>query len=104
MHRNLIETVMGGVVLVVALFFLAFAYTSADLGRVEGYEVIARFPSLPTPMSRSSMRRSSFRRGLLRPCKTQAIQPPPLQASASSRSNTRRLVNAWRRLDRRRVD
>ncbi len=46
MHRNLIETVMGGVVLVVALFFLAFAYSSADLNRVEGYEVTARFPSV----------------------------------------------------------
>ena len=46
MHRNLIETVMGGVVLVVALFFLVFAYTSADLGKVEGYEVTARFPSI----------------------------------------------------------
>lgn len=46
MHRNLIETVMGGVVLVVALFFLVFAYTSADLGSVDGYEVTARFPSI----------------------------------------------------------
>ena len=46
MHRNLIETVMGGVVLVVALFFLVFAYTSADLGSVEGYGVTARFPSV----------------------------------------------------------
>lgn len=44
MHRNLIETVMGAVVLAVALFFLVFAYTSADLRRVEGYEVTARFP------------------------------------------------------------
>ncbi len=46
MHRNLIETVMGGVVLVVALFFLVFAYTSADLGKVDGYEVTASFPSI----------------------------------------------------------
>ncbi len=46
MHRNLIETVMGGVVLAVAVFFLAFAYTSADLGSVDGYEVVARFQSI----------------------------------------------------------
>ena len=46
MHRNLIETVMGGVVLAVALFFLVFAYTSADLGSVDGYEVVARFQSI----------------------------------------------------------
>ena len=44
MHRNLIETVMGGVVLAVAVFFLIFAYTSADLGDVDGYEVTANFP------------------------------------------------------------
>lgn len=37
---------MGGVVLVVALFFLVFAYTSADLGKVDGYEVTASFPSI----------------------------------------------------------
>lgn len=43
MHRNVIETVMGGVVLAVAVFFLIFAYTSADLGRVDGYELVARF-------------------------------------------------------------
>ena len=46
MHRNLIETVMGGVVLAVALFFLVFAYTSADLGSVDGYEVVAHFQSI----------------------------------------------------------
>jgi len=43
MHRNVIETVMGGVVLAVAVFFLIFAYTSADLRRVDGYELVARF-------------------------------------------------------------
>lgn len=46
MHRNLIETVMGGVVVAVALLFLVFAYTSADLGKVDGYEVTASFPSI----------------------------------------------------------
>ena len=46
MHRNLIETVMGGVVVAVALLFLVFAYTSADLGKVDGYEVTANFPSI----------------------------------------------------------
>lgn len=43
MHRNVIETVMGGVVLLVAAFFLVFAYTAADLRQVEGYQLIARF-------------------------------------------------------------
>ena len=43
MHRNIIETVMGGVVLIVALFFVVFAFTSAGSGTVSGYEVTARF-------------------------------------------------------------
>lgn len=43
MKRNVIETVMGGVVLLVAVTFLIFAYASSDLRRVDGYEVIARF-------------------------------------------------------------
>lgn len=44
MGRNAIETVLGAVVLFVAAMFIIFAYTSADLRKVEGYEVTARFP------------------------------------------------------------
>lgn len=43
MNRNVIETVMGGVVLLVAGLFLVFAYTSSDVRRPGGYEVSARF-------------------------------------------------------------
>lgn len=43
MKRNVIETVLGGVVLLVAGVFLAFAYTSADLRPVAGYKLTARF-------------------------------------------------------------
>ena len=43
MHRNVIETIIGAVVLVVAGFFLVFAYSSANLRAVEGYELLARF-------------------------------------------------------------
>ena len=46
MRSNMIETVMGGVVLLVAGFFLVFAYSSADLGEVRGYQVEARFSSI----------------------------------------------------------
>jgi phospholipid/cholesterol/gamma-HCH transport system substrate-binding protein len=44
MTRNVIETILGAVVLAVAGFFLAFAYSSADLQKVKGYTVIANFP------------------------------------------------------------
>lgn len=44
MGRNAIETVLGAVVLLVAGFFLVFAYSSADLRKVQGYVVSANFP------------------------------------------------------------
>lgn len=43
MKRNVIETVLGAVVLLVAGLFLAFAWSSADLRPVAGYTVTARF-------------------------------------------------------------
>ena len=43
MSRNIIETIMGAVVLSVAALFLVFAYTNADLRQVQGYQVDARF-------------------------------------------------------------
>lgn len=43
MKRNVIETVMGAVVLMVAGLFLVFAYNSADLQSVGGYTITARF-------------------------------------------------------------
>ena len=46
MHRNLIETLLGAVVLGVAGLFLALVYTTADLGRSTGYEVYAEFTSV----------------------------------------------------------
>jgi len=44
MGRNAIETVLGAVVLLVAALFLVFAYSSADLRKIEGYTVSANFP------------------------------------------------------------
>lgn len=43
MHRNVIETVMGGVVLIVAAVFLVFVYSSSNIRTSSGYEVTARF-------------------------------------------------------------
>ena len=43
MRNNLIETVMGAVVLVVAALFIVFAYNKAEVGKVEGYEIVAKF-------------------------------------------------------------
>ncbi|MEN8236093.1 MAG: outer membrane lipid asymmetry maintenance protein MlaD [Pseudomonadota bacterium] len=43
MRHNLIETVMGAVVIVIAGFFLGFAYVSADLTPTTGYPLSAKF-------------------------------------------------------------
>src|SRR6202047_2462590 len=43
MTGNVIETVMGAVVLVVAAVFLFFAYTTSQVRAVSGYEVSANF-------------------------------------------------------------
>ena len=43
MRGNLVETLTGAVVLAVALSFLFFAYSRADVGTVRGYELVAKF-------------------------------------------------------------
>ena len=43
MSRNLLEIVMGTLVLVVAGLFVTFAYSVAQLHEVSGYDVTARF-------------------------------------------------------------
>lgn len=43
MNKKPVETIMGLVVLVVAAFFMLFAYRVSDLQAVEGYEINARF-------------------------------------------------------------
>lgn len=43
MKRNVIETILGAVVLIVAGLFLIFAYNSTDIRPVSGYTVVARF-------------------------------------------------------------
>ncbi len=43
MKRNVIETVLGAIVLLVAVVFLGFGYSAADVGSVSGYSVTADF-------------------------------------------------------------
>ena len=43
MSRNMIETVLGAVVLLVAALFLFFAYTTSQVRAVAGYQVTAEF-------------------------------------------------------------
>jgi phospholipid/cholesterol/gamma-HCH transport system substrate-binding protein len=43
MRRNIIETIMGGIVILVALFFVVFMFNSSGVGTVDGYEITAEF-------------------------------------------------------------
>ena len=43
MRKNIIETIMGGVVLLVAALFLVFVFRSSDTGGTSGYPVRAQF-------------------------------------------------------------
>ncbi|HET6521930.1 MAG TPA: outer membrane lipid asymmetry maintenance protein MlaD [Geminicoccaceae bacterium] len=43
MSRNLLETVLGALVLLVAAAFLAYAYGRSNVGDPGGYELVARF-------------------------------------------------------------
>ena len=43
MGRNVVETIMGALVLLVAGVFTAYAFSASSAGRPGGYELIARF-------------------------------------------------------------
>ena len=63
MHRNVIETIMGGVVLIIAVTFLVFAYSSSSSGRVSGYVVTARFGNIGGINAGSDVRLSGIKVG-----------------------------------------
>ncbi|MDD3287687.1 MAG: MlaD family protein [Alphaproteobacteria bacterium] len=46
MGHNIMETVLGALVLAVAALFMGFAYSSSDLHQVKGYVVSANFPMI----------------------------------------------------------
>jgi phospholipid/cholesterol/gamma-HCH transport system substrate-binding protein len=43
MRRNIIETIMGAAVILVAAGFVVFAFSATGVGSVDGYRVTARF-------------------------------------------------------------
>lgn len=46
MHRSVIETILGAIVLFVAAFFLIFSYRTANVGSADGYQVSAEFSGI----------------------------------------------------------
>jgi phospholipid/cholesterol/gamma-HCH transport system substrate-binding protein len=77
MNRNIIETIMGGVVLLVAVLFLAFAYSSSSTGAVDGYEVTAKFGRIDGLVSGSDVRLSGIKIGSI---VDQRLDPQTFQA------------------------
>ena len=63
MRRNMIETVMGAVVLVVAALFIVFAYDKAEVGTVDGYEIRAKFDRIDGIRPGSDVRMSGIKIG-----------------------------------------
>lgn len=46
MKRSVIETILGGVVLFIAAFFLAFSYKTANITSGNGYDLVADFSGI----------------------------------------------------------
>jgi phospholipid/cholesterol/gamma-HCH transport system substrate-binding protein len=63
MRGNVIETVMGAVVLVVAALFLFFAYTTSEVRAVGGYPVTAQFERIDGIRDGSEVRIAGVRVG-----------------------------------------
>lgn len=66
MRGNVIETVMGAVVLIVAALFLLFAYNSSRVREVSGYEVTATFDRVDGIRDGGDVRISGIRIGSIR--------------------------------------
>jgi phospholipid/cholesterol/gamma-HCH transport system substrate-binding protein len=63
MKGNVIETVMGAVVLIVAALFLFFAYSTSQLRSVPGYELTANFEHIDGIRGGSDVRISGIKVG-----------------------------------------
>jgi phospholipid/cholesterol/gamma-HCH transport system substrate-binding protein len=63
MTRNLLETLLGAIVLIVAIGFLAFAYSSSQIDGSDGYQLVARFDRVDGLDPGSDVRISGIRVG-----------------------------------------
>ena len=72
MRKNLIETIMGAVVVAVAVLFVFFAYDKADLKTVEGYAISAKFDRIDEIRRGSDVRMSGIKIGTVT---DQALDP-----------------------------
>jgi phospholipid/cholesterol/gamma-HCH transport system substrate-binding protein len=65
MSGNLVETLIGAIVLVVAGVFLAFAYTSSGARTIDGYELLAKFDRIDGLSPGNDVRMSGIKVGTI---------------------------------------
>lgn len=65
MHRNIIETIMGGLVLLIGITFVVFAYSSAHVGPTSGYSLTARFNRVDGLATGSDVRMAGIKVGTI---------------------------------------
>lgn len=63
MGNNVVETLIGTAVLIIAGFFLTYAYNTAEVGTVEGYTVYANFDRVDGLVTGSDVRMSGIKIG-----------------------------------------
>lgn len=72
MSRNLVETLMGAVVLGVAIVFLVFAYSKGGVKAVDGYQLVGKFDRIDGLAEGSDVRMSGIKIGTVT---RQALDP-----------------------------
>ncbi len=77
MSRNLLETLLGAVVLIVAVGFLVFAYRSSQVQQSGGYQLVARFDKVDGLEAGSDVRISGIKVGTVL---DQALDPETYRA------------------------
>ena len=91
MNRNVVETVVGAVVLVVAAVFLFFAYTTTQVHAVGGYTLTAQFDKVDGLRDGGDVRISGIKVGTIL---SQTLDPKTFFANLTSAS-TRRSSCRW---------
>ena len=65
MHRNIIETVMGGVVVLVAIGFVVIAFQGSAVTTGDGYQVVAEFDNASGLAPGAEVRMSGVKIGVV---------------------------------------
>ncbi|WP_281017979.1 MULTISPECIES: outer membrane lipid asymmetry maintenance protein MlaD [unclassified Minwuia] len=63
MSNNIVETVIGAVVIAIAAMFLIFAYRTADIAPGTGYELVAKFDKVNGVTTGADVRLSGIKIG-----------------------------------------